>query len=99
MHNYNDGDCVRILQNHIPAMGPSSFIVIDEKVLPDKSSASDRPGAEYTASLSLAMVAMFKAQERRESHWRRLIGRAGLYVIDIRGFTDFDDAAIIVTKA
>jgi len=77
-------------------MSEDSVILIDEKVLPDYK--TDTAGGEYTAALSLAMLSMFNALERRETHWKRLLSDAGLQVRDIRRFTDFGDSFIIATK-
>lgn len=98
IHNFDDATCVRILQAQIPALGPQSVIVLDDKVLPDEKLPASTPGVEYTAALSIAMKVMFDAQERREAHWRRLLDTAGLEVKDIRKFTNFDDAVVIAVK-
>ncbi|KAK7408045.1 hypothetical protein QQX98_009818 [Neonectria punicea] len=98
MHNFDDEKCVKILKSQIPAMGPDSVIVIDDKVLPDSKPPPGTPGVEYTAGLSLAMKVMFDALERREAHWRQLLASAGLEIREIRKFTKFDDAAIIAVK-
>ncbi|KAK7979921.1 nitrogen metabolite repression-(nmr)-responsible protein [Apiospora arundinis] len=99
MHNYDDEICITILKAHLDAMGKDSVILIDDKVLPDEKPPADSPGVEYTAALSLAMKVMFDAMERRESHWRDLLCRAGLVIQDIRKFTKFDDAIIVAKKA
>lgn len=99
MHNNDDETCLRILRAQLPAMGPDSVIIIDDKTLPDNKPPQGTPGVEYTAGLSIAMKVMFDAQERRESHWRELLGKAGLVIKDIRKFTKFEDSAIIATKA
>lgn len=99
MHNNDDETCIRILQSHIPALGPNSVIIIDDKTLPDEKPPQGTPGVEYTAGLGLAMKVMFDAQERREAHWRELLGKAGLVIKDIRKFTKFQDSAIIAAKA
>jgi hypothetical protein len=96
LHNNDDETCLRILKSQIPAMSEDSVLLIDEKVLPD--SKMDASSGEYTAALSLAMLSMFNALERRESHWKRLLADAGLQVRDIRRFTDFGDSLIIATK-
>jgi hypothetical protein len=77
-------------------MSRDSLILIDEKVLPNHK--TDAAGGEYTAALSLAMLSMFNALERREAHWKKLLSEAGLQVRDIRRFTDFGDSLIIATK-
>lgn len=98
MHNFDDETCIRILKSQIPAMGPNSIIVIDDKVLPDSKPPPGTPDVEYTAGLSLAMKVMFDALERREAHWRELLASAGLETREIRKFTKFDDSAIIAGK-
>jgi hypothetical protein len=95
LHNNDDETCHRILKSQIPAMSKDSVILIDEKVLPNYK--TDASGGEYTAALSLAMLSMFNALERREAHWRELLSEAGLQVRDIRRFTEFGDSLIIAT--
>lgn len=99
MHNNDDETCIRILRSQLPAMSADAVIIIDDKTLPDNKPPQGTPGVEYTAGLSIAMKVMFDAQERRESHWRELLGKAGLVIKDIRKFTKFEDSAIIATKA
>lgn len=77
-------------------MGLDSIIIIDDKVLPDEKPRQGTPGVEYTAALSMAMKVMFDAQERREAHWGQLIDKAGFEIREIRKFTRFDDAVIMV---
>ncbi|KAM3450323.1 hypothetical protein MY3296_006211 [Beauveria thailandica] len=98
MHNNDDATCIRILQSQLPAMGPSSVIVIDDKCLSDDKPPHDAPGVEYTAALSIAMKVMFNAQERREAHWRALLSEVGLAIKDVRRFTKFEDSVIIAAK-
>lgn len=98
IHNFDDAACVRILGSQVPALGPHSVIVIDDKVLSDDKPPAGTPGIEYTAALNIAMKVMFDAQERRETHWRRLLDQAGLRIMDIRKYTRFDDAVIIAAK-
>ncbi|KAM3497403.1 hypothetical protein MY10362_009248 [Beauveria mimosiformis] len=98
MHNNDDATCIRILQSQLPAMGPSSVIVIDDKCLSDDKPPQDAPGVEYTAALSIAMRVMFNAQERREAHWRALLSEVGLAIKDVRRFTKFEDSVIIAAK-
>lgn len=100
LHNLDDTTCIQILQMHLPALlnNPDSRIYIDDKTLPDEKPDAGAPGVEYTAALSLAMKAMFDAQERREKHWRWIIDQAGLEVVEIRKFTKFDDSVIIAKR-
>jgi hypothetical protein len=76
-------------------MDEKSVIVIDEKVLPD---AKEGGVEEYTAGLSLCMLAVFKALERKEGKWRKLLGEAGLEIRAIKKFTEHGDAVIIAGK-
>ena len=92
-HNNNDETCHRILQSHLPALKQDSVILIDDKVLPDESPQGGP--VEYTAALSIAMLAMFKALERREGQWRKLLGDAGYEIRAIKRFTDFGDSIIV----
>lgn len=98
IHNFDDAACVRILESQVPALGHDSVIVIDDKVLSDNKPPAGTPGIEYTAALNIAMKVMFDAQERRETHWRRLLDQAGLRIKDIRKYTRFDDAVVIAEK-
>lgn len=77
-------------------MGSSSVLLIDDKVLADGKPAGG--AVEYTAGLSLAMLVMFKALERRESQWRKLLADAGLEIRAIKKFTDFGDSIIVAVK-
>ena len=98
MHNNNDETCLKILRATAQAMSEKSVIIIDDKALSDDKPPPDAPGVEYKTSLSLAMLAMFNAQERYESHWRQLIPQAGLEIKEMRKFTPFEDAVIILKK-
>jgi hypothetical protein len=44
------------------------------------------------------MLAMFKALERRESQWRKLLGDAGFEIREIKKFTDYGDSVIVAVK-
>lgn len=75
-------------------MGPSSVLLIDDKVLGDE--AGER--AEYTSGLAVSMLSMFNALERRESQWRNLLGSVGFRIRDIKRFTEFGDSVIVAVK-
>lgn len=97
-HNCSDETGLRIIRNHIPAMGPKSVMVIDENVLPDDKPAPGTPGAEASAGLSLAMKMIFNSQERRKGQWQTLFQGSGLAIKDIRQYTDLTESAIILAK-
>lgn len=65
-------------------------------MLPDEKPSGT--SVEYTAALSLAMLAMFKALERREGQWRKLLGDAGFEIREIKKFTDYGDSVIVAVK-
>jgi len=71
-------------------------VILDEKVLSDTKPAQGM--GEYHAGLSLAMYTFFKALERNERQWRKLLVEAGLEVRDILKFTDFGNAVIVAGK-
>ncbi|KAF3035180.1 hypothetical protein E8E11_002421 [Didymella keratinophila] len=104
LHNYNDDTCIQILQMHLPALLDNllSRLYIDEKVLPDETSdlasTEEAASAEHNAALSLAMTAVFGAQERKEKKWRWLLDQAGMEVLDIRKFTDLGDSVIVAKR-
>lgn len=91
-HNNSDANCLAILSNHKPAMGPHSVILIDEKVISDKDEASQG----YTSALSLNMAANFRGLERKKRQWMRLFDSAGFVVREMREYTSFNDCIIAV---
>lgn len=99
MHNNHDETCLKILRNTADAMNEKSTIIIDDKCLSNDKPPPDAPGVEYKTSLNLAMLAMFNAQERYETHWRQLIAQTPLKIKDIRKYTQFEDAVIILQKS
>lgn len=96
LHNNDDETCLRILNAQTGAMDEKSVIVIDEKVLLD---VKPEGGAEeYATALSLCMFAVFKALERKEGQWRKLLGEAGLEIKEIKKFTEHGDAVMVAGK-
>ena len=80
-------------------MTHESVILIDEKVLPaqNPTDLADAADMTYSAALSLAMKTMFNASERRSGAWRELIAQVGgLEIRDVRQFTPFKDAVIVI---
>lgn len=103
LHNYDDDTCIQILQMNLPALleNPLSRLYIDEKVLPDEvpgSASTEAASAEHNDAPSLAMTAVFGAQERKEKKWRWLLDQAGMEVLDIRRFTDLGDSIIVAKR-
>jgi hypothetical protein len=76
-------------------MGPSSVLLIDEKVIGDQNTQ----GSDYPAALSVFMMTIFNALERRESQWKALLAEANLQIKEIRPLTSFGDCIIIAMRA
>ena len=76
--DYPDDKCLKILSNLITAMGPKSVLLIDELILPTRSSAP-----VMATALDITMMAGLKVMERTESDWLKLLGRVGLQVTRI----------------
>jgi hypothetical protein len=74
-------------------MGQSSVLLIDDIVLSD-----EEPPSEYIAGISLTMMALFTAYERRESQWRSLLDKTGLRITAIKRFTLFGESIIVAVK-
>ncbi|KAF2103469.1 putative O-methyltransferase [Rhizodiscina lignyota] len=91
-HNNSDENCIAILSNHRPAMTSHSVILIDEKVLPDVTDASQL----YTSALSLNMSINFRGLERKKRQWLKLMEAADFEIRDMRRYTAFGDCIISV---
>lgn len=89
LHDWTDEDCIRILSNIIPAMGPESLILIDEVVLPD----SKVPW--QVAIMNLSMSACLGGMERSKEDWTNLLGRAGLKMVDVHKYDDVKFHSIV----
>lgn len=80
LHDWQDDDCIRILSNIIPSMGPESRILIDEVVLPEK----DVPW--QVAIMDLCMSASVGSSERTREDWEKLLGKVGLKVASVHQY-------------
>lgn len=73
LHNWDDGDAVRILRNVRQAMAPGSRVLVLEVVLPD----DDAP--HLGKDLDMRMLAIFNGgTERSRSEYAHLFGQADL---------------------
>ncbi|KAI8936948.1 hypothetical protein NX059_006176 [Plenodomus lindquistii] len=89
MHDWADGDCIRILKSVIPAMGPESRILIDEVVLPETKVSWQ------VAVMDIAMMACLGGIERGREEWVGLLDRAGLNMVDLFTYDDVRSHSII----
>ena len=89
LHDWNDDDSVRILQNLIPAMTSESRILIDEVVLPD----SKVPW--QCAFMDLVMTTSLGGRERSEEEWKSLLDKAGLKIVSVHTYEDVKRNSVI----
>lgn len=73
LHNWDDGACGRILAGIRRGMGPSSRLLLVERVVP----AADVP--LLTAAFDVHMLVMTGGRERTEEEYRALLAAAGLH--------------------
>ncbi|KAF2722516.1 S-adenosyl-L-methionine-dependent methyltransferase [Polychaeton citri CBS 116435] len=71
MHDWPDRDCVKILSHLKDAMSPSSRILVNDVVLPNKSCP-----LLHTA-FDIDMLLLHTGKERDEEMWERLVGKVG----------------------
>jgi len=89
LHDWPDDDCIRILKNIIPAMGPESLILLDEVVLPETKVPWQ------VSSMHLLMMALHGGTERTREDWESLVDRAGLKVAHIIKYDDVKFHSIV----
>jgi demethylsterigmatocystin 6-O-methyltransferase len=82
LHDWPDEDCIRILKNIIPAMGPESLILIDDVVLPDTKVPWQ------VSCMVLSMMACLGGTERSLAEWESLMHRAGLKVAHVHRYDE-----------
>ncbi|KAG8158549.1 hypothetical protein KVR01_011671 [Diaporthe batatas] len=85
LHDYPDEKCLAILENTVAAMGPDSFILIDDIIIPDKGAHARTTEMDYIMMTTLA------AMERTRKQWDNLLSAAGLEVV--QRLTYLDDTA------
>ncbi|KAL4865125.1 hypothetical protein BDV12DRAFT_211205 [Aspergillus spectabilis] len=89
-HDWPDEQCLEILKQIIPALGPDSRILIDEVVIP-------ATGVPWQAAfMDLLMMDSLGAIERTRAEWEELLDKAGLKIIETYQY-DGKEQAILVT--
>ncbi|ROT36501.1 S-adenosyl-L-methionine-dependent methyltransferase [Sodiomyces alkalinus F11] len=80
LHDWTDEVCGSILAQVTAAMKPGySKLLINENVIPGTD-------ADWQATaLDLVMMTLFSSKERTDADWRRLLGKAGLKIVNIWG--------------
>ena len=90
MHDYSDEKCVLILRHVEEAMDGDSVILIDDMVIPNR-------GADWRSTqLDLMLMASIAGVERTEKQWHRLVGKAGLKILEICTYTSEIRDSIII---
>ncbi|OJI99513.1 hypothetical protein ASPVEDRAFT_125078 [Aspergillus versicolor CBS 583.65] len=90
LHDWPDQQCIEILQQIIPALGPQSRILIDEVVIP-------ATGVPWQAAfMDLLMMDSLGAIERTRLEWEELLDQAGLEIIESYQYDGKEQAIFVV---
>jgi hypothetical protein len=89
LHDWPDNDCLKILNNLIPAMRgyPNSRLLISELVIPDRNPDSARVLRDMT-------MLVIGGKERSLMQWHSLLIQAGFKILQVYGM-DHANASII----
>ena len=90
LHDWPDAECLRILRNVIPAMGPESRLIIDDVVLPETAVPWQ------AAYMDLLMMNSLAGAERTRAEWESLLDQAGLRIVEVHQY-DPKMQCVIVT--
>jgi demethylsterigmatocystin 6-O-methyltransferase len=81
IHDNPDDKAVALLKHTIDVLGPSSVILIDDMVVPNK-------GARWeTTQLDLFMMTGLASLERTYDQWYELAAKAGLKIVNMYCYT------------
>ncbi|KAH8727769.1 O-methyltransferase-domain-containing protein [Phaeosphaeriaceae sp. PMI808] len=88
LHNNNDDDAIKIIQQIVPALERSSRgtrLLINDVVLPDRDVVT-RSEEHYLRQIDVCMMVTLGAKQRSESEWKKLIKAADerLEVMSVR---------------
>ncbi|KAL2329848.1 hypothetical protein Fmac_017429 [Flemingia macrophylla] len=78
LHNWNDKDCRRILENckkAISSNGERGKIIIIDAVINEKEDRHEDTGLKL--AMNLVMMAHYNGKERREEEWKKLFMQVG----------------------
>jgi hypothetical protein len=76
LHDWNDGDAVRILRRAREALAPEGRLLVIERVMPDR--VEDRPEHRTAARSDLNMLVGLGGCERTAADYEALLSEAGL---------------------
>lgn len=89
LHDWEDDQCIKVLKNFIPALGPDSTILLDGLVLPNTKAHWIATGCD------MQMFMMHGSLERTVAQWTSLIDAAGLRIINIKWYNSIGANAIM----
>lgn len=78
------------MENLLPALGPDSLILIDDKVLPNKGVH------RHAAMLDIAMLAQTGSLERTTDEWKELLDLGDCKILDVVTYSDEYDSILVV---
>ncbi|OAL54845.1 S-adenosyl-L-methionine-dependent methyltransferase [Pyrenochaeta sp. DS3sAY3a] len=89
LHDWNDDEGIKILENLKPALEPGySRVLLNEIVL-----SEEHPTIAAT-SMDMMMLAHFAVRERTEAQWRDIADKAGLKFIGIHNYPGVAESVI-----
>ncbi|KAL4789036.1 S-adenosyl-L-methionine-dependent methyltransferase [Aspergillus venezuelensis] len=89
LHNWPDQECIQILRQITPALGPESLILIDEVIIPET-------GVPWQAAMmDIMMMQSLGGVERTRQEWEQLFDQAGLKMLKTYHY-DGKEQAILV---
>ncbi|KIY03592.1 uncharacterized protein Z520_00283 [Fonsecaea multimorphosa CBS 102226] len=77
IHNHSDALAIKVLRHIVPAMTPTSRIVIMDQVMPPAVGMLPEPLERIKRSQDLQMMLLLNAKERDEREWADLLAKAG----------------------
>lgn len=90
LQQWPDDDCVQILNNVLPAMGPESRLIIDDVVFPETHVPWQ------SAYLDLILLNTTGGACRTQKQWDTLLDWAGLKILDVSQYDSLEMQHIIV---
>ncbi|MBB5160012.1 acetylserotonin O-methyltransferase [Saccharopolyspora phatthalungensis] len=82
LHDWNDEDCVRVLETCRRACHPNATLLVLERLLSDK--VGDAPEDSLAAPWDMQMLAITGGRERSKSEYETLLMRGGFVLDEVR---------------
>ncbi|KAI9658360.1 MAG: hypothetical protein M1821_002493 [Bathelium mastoideum] len=91
-HDWPDSACLKILRHTVDAMEEGSRLVIADIVIPNVNASA------LESLLDIGMITL-SGMERSEKHWRQLLNKAGLRILNIRNPTREENESASIIEA